>query len=75
MIENYRKGEAMAAPRIERRYTPEEYLAYERQAPYKNEYIAGQIVAMSRASRAHNLISGNIFRVLSTQLLDRPCEV
>jgi Uma2 family endonuclease len=75
MIENHRKGETMAAPRIDRRYTPEEYLAYERQAPYKNEYIAGQIVAMSGASQEHNLITGNIFRVVSTQLLDRPCQV
>jgi Uma2 family endonuclease len=57
-----------------RHYTAEEYLALERQAPYKSEYVAGQIVAMSGASRAHSLITGNLFRVLSGQLLDRPCE-
>jgi Uma2 family endonuclease len=64
----------MAAPSHPRHYTAEEYLALERQAPYKSEYVAGQIVAMSGASRAHSLITGNLFRVLSGQLLDRPCE-
>ncbi len=35
--------------------SPQEYLALERQAAYKSEYIAGTIVAMSGASREHNL--------------------
>ncbi len=65
----------MAAPHLQQRYTPEEYLAYERQAAYKNEYIGGQIIAMSGVSFEHSLISGNLFRVLSNQLLDRPCSV
>jgi Uma2 family endonuclease len=64
----------MAAPSRPRHYTPEEYLTLERQASNKSEYIAGQIVAMSGASRAHSLITGNLLRVLSSQLLERPCE-
>ena len=64
----------MAAPRLERRYTPEEYLAYEREAPYKNEYIAGHIVAMRGASRVVARITMNLARILSTQTLDGPCE-
>ncbi len=32
-------------------YTPEQYLALEREAEYKSEYIDGQIYAMSGASR------------------------
>jgi Uma2 family endonuclease len=64
----------MAAPLLPQHYTPEEYLALERQAEYKSEYIDGQIVAMSGASRKHGLISGNIFRVLGNQILTRPCE-
>ena len=32
-----------------------EYLALEKQAVYKSEYIAGTIVAMSGASRKHSL--------------------
>ena len=61
----------MAGPSRPRHYTPEEYLALERQAPYKSEYVAGQIAAMSGASRAHQPV---LFRVLSGQLLERPCE-
>ena len=65
----------MAIPVPDGYYTPEEYLALEREAEYKSEYIAGQVVAMSGVSREHSLINGNLFRVLSSQLLDRPCEV
>jgi Uma2 family endonuclease len=64
----------MAAPVRQNYYTPEEYLAQERKAEYKSEYVAGQIVAMSGASREHNLITANLARVLGSQLLDRPCE-
>src|SRR5690348_1560424 len=65
----------MAAPVRQRYFTPEEYLAQEREAKYKSEYIGGQIVAMSGVSREHSLINGNILWVLSSQLLDWPCEV
>ena len=54
-------------------YTPEEYLALERQAPYKSEYCAGDIFAMAGASRWHNLIVTNVVRELSLQLKGRPC--
>jgi Uma2 family endonuclease len=56
------------------RYTPQEYLALERSAEYKSELVNGQIYAMSGASRAHNLISGNVARLLGNQLLGKPCE-
>src|SRR5262249_25490983 len=74
IIANLPRGDVMAAPRLPRRYTPEEYLARERQAEYKSEYIAGQIAAMSGASRVHNRIVMNIARVLTNQTLDGPCE-
>jgi len=54
--------------------TPEEYLALERQAEYKNEYVDGEVVAMTGASRKHNLIVFNIAREISQQLKGRPCE-
>jgi Uma2 family endonuclease len=57
------------------RYTPEQYLASERAAEHKSEYINGEIFAMSGASREHNLICVNLLRELSAQLLDRACEV
>ena len=65
----------MAAPIHPRYNTPAEYLIHEREGATKSEYIAGQIVAMSGASRAHNLITGNLVWLLKVQLRDRPCEV
>lgn len=54
--------------------TPEEYLAFERKAAYKNEYIDGEIVAMTGASRMHNLVTVNLGREISQQLKGRTCE-
>ncbi|HEX8459026.1 MAG TPA: Uma2 family endonuclease [Pyrinomonadaceae bacterium] len=54
---------------------PEEYLALEREAEYKNEYFDGEIFAMVGASRKHNLISLNVAVILHAQLRNRPCEV
>ena len=53
----------------------QEYLVLEKQAVYKSEYISGTIVAMSGASRKHNLIVTNIVTSLVQQLRGRPCEV
>ena len=64
----------MSSPAVQPQYAPEQYLILERKAKYKSEYINGQIVAMSGASRAHNLIAGNIYREISLQLRERPCE-
>jgi Uma2 family endonuclease len=55
-------------------YTPEQYLALEREAEYKSEYINGQIYAMSGGSREHSLIIFSLARELGAQLRDRPCE-
>lgn len=55
--------------------TPEDYLAIERKAEYKNEYFDGEIFAMTGASREHNLIAINICSELRQQLKGRPCEV
>jgi len=55
--------------------TPEEYLTWERKQPFKNEYHNGQIIAMSGASRAHNLVTMNVANQLYTQLVTQGCEV
>jgi Uma2 family endonuclease len=55
--------------------TAEEYLALERKAPYKSEYLKGEVFAMTGASRRHNRISLNIGAELRAQLRQRPCEV
>jgi Uma2 family endonuclease len=54
--------------------TPEEYLARERMAEAKSEYRDGEAYAMAGASRAHNLITGNIFAQFHAALRNRPCE-
>lgn len=55
------------------RYTPEQYLEWERAAPVKSEYFDGQIFAMAGASLEHNLITLNIGGEVRQQLKGRPC--
>lgn len=43
---------------------PEEYLALEREADHKSEYMDGEAVAMAGASFAHNLIVANVVGAL-----------
>jgi len=64
----------MSSVAVQPRFTPEEYLALERKATTKSEYLNGHIYAMAGASREHNLITGNIFGELRSQLRERPCE-
>ena len=55
--------------------TPEAYIALERKAKVKSEYVHGEIFAMSGASRAHNLITVDITTELNIQSRRRGCEV
>lgn len=55
--------------------TPEEYLALERKAEYKSEYLNGEVFAMTGANRNHNLIATNIISLLNLQLRGKPGEV
>jgi len=56
------------------RISLEDYLAAERQAETKSEYLDGEIFAMSGASREHNLIVVNLAASLHAQLKGRRCE-
>ncbi len=58
----------------DRRYTIEEYLAFERASETKHEYYAGQIFAMSGASLPHNRITRNLLRAIGERLDNTPCE-
>ena len=65
----------MASAAVQSSYlTPEAYLILEREATTKSEYFNGQIYAMAGASREHNLVAGNIFGELRSQLRTRACE-
>jgi Uma2 family endonuclease len=58
-----------------RRTRLEDYLAAERQAETKSEYLDGEVFAMAGASRQHNLIVWNLAAALHAQLKGRGCEV
>ena len=58
----------------QKRWTPEEYLAFERKSDEKHEFIDGRIYLMTGASREHNLIVFNLALFLGNQLRDRACE-
>jgi len=55
--------------------SPEEYLAIERQAEYKSEYVDGVMYLMAGGSERHNLIAANIIIAVGVQLKNRPCRV
>lgn len=55
--------------------SPEEYLALEREAEYKSEYVDGEVFAMAGGSERHNLIVANIIAGLHGQLFGSACRV
>ncbi|HEY0020930.1 MAG TPA: Uma2 family endonuclease [Longimicrobium sp.] len=58
------------------RYTPEEYLALERNAEFRSEYIAGRVVPKAPGeTRPHNLIVTALVSELHGYLIERPGEV
>ena len=65
----------MSSAAVQSHLTPEEYLALERKATIKSEYLDGQMYAMSGASREHNIVCGNIFVALHLQFQERTCEI
>lgn len=58
---------------VQSKYSPAQYLALERKAEQKNEYVNGHIFAMAGASRQHNQITFNIAGEFRAQLRGRPC--
>lgn len=56
-------------------YTALEYLVLERESEIRHEYLDGEIFQMAGANKRHNLISSNMIRVISNQILDRECSV
>ncbi len=70
----------MATSVAQTHLTPEEYIALERKALpdseiVRSEYLNGEVIAISGASFAHNLITGNIFAELHTRLKGSGCVV
>ena len=65
----------MTLPQTELLYTPEEYLALERAAFERHEWLDGLIYAMAGESPQHSLISANLTITLGIQLRGKPCAV
>lgn len=56
-------------------FTPEEYLAGERDAAFKSEYYRGEIFAMAGASDDHNQIASNIIFAVRSRVAADKCRV
>ncbi|MFT5465407.1 MAG: Uma2 family endonuclease [Verrucomicrobiales bacterium] len=55
--------------------SPAEYLAQEREADFKSEYLNGMVVAMAGAKWRHNVIAGHLSRLIGNAFENRPCIV
>ena len=64
----------MAYPIPQQLHTEEEYLAFERAAEERHEYLDGVIYAMAGESPAHGAITVNLTRIVSTKLLGTSCQ-
>ena len=65
---------AIANVRTRPYYTIDQYLAWERQAEERSEFIDGEIYAMAGESGAHADISANLTMIVATQLRGTECR-
>ena len=70
-----RRYRVMSTATLVKRLALDEYLALERDAERRHEYLDGELVAMTGASRAHNLLATRIARLLGNHLEGSPCRV
>jgi Uma2 family endonuclease len=52
----------------------DEYLHLEARSPVRNEYVSGEIFAMTGGTLRHNAIAGNLFAALHAHLRNTPCR-
>jgi Uma2 family endonuclease len=65
----------MGVAQAQKRYTPQEYYALERDAAYKSEFYDGEIFAMSGGTDEHSAIIGNIIVAVGMRLRGTECVV
>jgi len=65
----------MGLPQTQLLCTPDEYLAFEREATERHEWLDGLIYAMAGESPQHSLIIANLIAILNLQLRGKPCRV
>ncbi len=56
-------------------YSVDRYLEMELESERRHEYVNGEILAMTGASAAHNIIAGNLISALRAHLRGSPCRV
>ncbi|MGH9843198.1 MAG: Uma2 family endonuclease [Blastocatellia bacterium] len=64
----------MAYPIPQPRYTEDEYLAFERKAEERSEYVDGVIYKMAGESPEHGRISANLVRLVGNRLIGTDCQ-
>lgn len=64
----------MSLPRVYESYSHAEYLALEREAEERHEYLDGEVYAMAGESAEHGAICTNIGGQLYSQLRGRDCQ-
>lgn len=64
----------MSLPQPKIPFGPDDYLAWEQDQPGRNEYVDGEVFAMSGASDAHGTAAGNLFAALHTHLRGKACK-
>jgi Uma2 family endonuclease len=52
-----------------------DYLAGEKTAKRKHEYVGGEVYAIAGASNTHNRVASNVTGLLHSQLRGNPCDV
>ena len=58
----------------QRRFSAEDYLAWEATQAEKHEFVAGEVFAMTGARREHVVVSLNIAMALQQRLRGGPCQ-
>lgn len=64
----------MSLPQRKIPFGPDDYLAWEQDQPIRNEYVDGEVFAMSGASDAHATVALNIASTLRADLRGTPCK-
>ena len=59
---------------IKQTFTEQEYLSGELLSDIRHEYINGEVYAMAGAHKDHNIIAGEVFRIVANLLQDKPCQ-
>jgi hypothetical protein len=65
----------MNLPAIDHGIAVDDYLAGEKDGEVRHEYVAGQVYAMTGASRTHGLIAGALFAHLRPLARDHGCQL